>query len=90
MAENAVSSVTTFGTDLAALACLDQPPLTTPNATETTDAKQPPMVTDNEPKSEVAGNLIEIRVNDIAQLFHTLDPFPFGRKTSPMRPRITL
>lgn len=38
------------------------------------------MVTDNEPKSEVAGNLIEIRVNDIAQLFHTLDPFPFREK----------
>ena len=38
------------------------------------------MVTDNEPKSEVTGNLIEIRVNDIAQLFHTLDPFPFREK----------
>jgi hypothetical protein len=38
------------------------------------------MVTDNEPKSEVAENLIEIRVNDIAQLFHTLDPFPFREK----------
>jgi len=25
-------------------------------------------------------NLIEIRVNDIAQLFHTLDPFPFREK----------
>lgn len=38
------------------------------------------MVTDNEPASEVAENLIEIRVNNIAQLFHTLDPFPFREK----------
>ena len=38
------------------------------------------MVTDSEPASEVAENLIEIRVNDIAQLFHTLDPFPFREK----------
>ena len=30
--------------------------------------------------SKVAENLIEIRVNDIAQLFHTLDPFPFREK----------
>ena len=28
----------------------------------------------------LAENLIEIRVNDIAQLFHTLDPFPFREK----------
>jgi len=33
-----------------------------------------------EPISKVAENLIEIRVNDIAQLFHTLDPFPFREK----------
>ncbi|UGY11863.1 hypothetical protein HAP48_0001765 (plasmid) [Bradyrhizobium septentrionale] len=33
-----------------------------------------------EPTSRVAENLIEIRVNDIAQLFHTLDPFPFREK----------
>jgi len=33
-----------------------------------------------EPTSKVAENLIEIRVNDIAQLFHTLDPFPFREK----------
>src|SRR6478672_4650192 len=32
------------------------------------------------PTSKVAENLIEIRVNDIAQLFHTLDPFPFREK----------
>src|SRR6478735_189189 len=38
------------------------------------------MVTGNEPASKVAKNLIEIRVNDIAQLFHTLDPFPFREK----------
>ena len=38
------------------------------------------MVTGNEPASKVAENLIEIRVNDIAQLFHTLDPFPFREK----------
>jgi hypothetical protein len=34
----------------------------------------------NEPASEAAANLIEIRVNEIAQLFHTLDPFPFREK----------
>jgi hypothetical protein len=33
-----------------------------------------------EPATKVAENLIEIRVNDIAQLFHTLDPFPFREK----------
>jgi hypothetical protein len=38
------------------------------------------MVTDKKPTSEVAENLIEIRVNDIAQLFQTLDPFPFREK----------
>jgi hypothetical protein len=38
------------------------------------------MVTDSEPAPKVAENLIEIRVNDIAQLFHTLDPFPFREK----------
>jgi len=47
---------------------------------ETIDARQPPIVADNEPASEVAENLIEIRVNDIAQLFQTLDPFPFREK----------
>ncbi len=36
------------------------------------------MVTDL--TSKVAENLIEIRVNDIAQLFHTLDPFPFRER----------
>lgn len=29
---------------------------------------------------EIADNVIEIRVNGIAQLFHTLDPFPFREK----------
>jgi hypothetical protein len=38
------------------------------------------MVTDYEPVPKVAENLIEIRVNDVAQLFHTLDPFPFREK----------
>ena len=38
------------------------------------------MVTDNASAHKVAENLIEIRVNDIAQLFHTLDPFPFREK----------
>jgi hypothetical protein len=38
------------------------------------------MAKDNGPASEVAVNLIEIRVNEIAQLFHTLDPFPFREK----------
>jgi hypothetical protein len=38
------------------------------------------MGSDHEPASEVAENLIEIRVHDIAQLFHTLDPFPFREK----------
>lgn len=33
-----------------------------------------------EPTSKTTENLIEIRVNDIAQLFHTLDPFPFREK----------
>jgi len=30
--------------------------------------------------SENADNLIEIRVDEVAQLFHTLDPFPFREK----------
>lgn len=38
------------------------------------------MAADSKPASKVAENLIEIRVNDIAQLFHTLDPFPFREK----------
>ena len=38
------------------------------------------MVTHIEPAFEATENLIEIRVNDIAQLFHTLDPFPFREK----------
>lgn len=32
------------------------------------------------PATEAAADLIEIRVNEIAQLFHTLDPFPFREK----------
>jgi hypothetical protein len=35
------------------------------------------MVRESERASAATENLIEIRVNDIAQLFHTLDPFPF-------------
>lgn len=35
------------------------------------------MVRESERVSAATENLIEIRVNDIAQLFHTLDPFPF-------------
>ena len=35
------------------------------------------MVRESERASKATENLIEIRVNDIAQLFHTLDPFPF-------------
>jgi hypothetical protein len=46
------------------------------------------MVRESERASEVTKNLIEIRVNDIAQLFHTLIRFHFGRETSLMRPRI--
>jgi hypothetical protein len=38
------------------------------------------MVGESERASKVSENLIEIRVNDIAQLFHTLDPFPFREK----------
>ncbi|ANW02146.1 hypothetical protein [Bradyrhizobium icense] len=38
------------------------------------------MATNNETASEKTENLIEVRVNDIAQLFHTLDPFPFREK----------
>jgi hypothetical protein len=44
------------------------------------DARQHPMVRESERASEVTENLIEIRVNDIAQLFHTLDPFPFRER----------
>ncbi|MDI1267342.1 MAG: hypothetical protein PS018_29175 [bacterium] len=32
------------------------------------------------PATEAAADLIEIRVNEIAQLFQTLDPFPFREK----------
>src|SRR5579872_998843 len=32
------------------------------------------------PMSETVENVIEIRVDGIAQLFHTLDPFPFREK----------
>src|SRR3569833_2250494 len=32
--------------------------------------------------SKTAENVVEIRVDDIAQLFHTLDPFPFRRRIS--------
>jgi hypothetical protein len=46
----------------------------------TGDARQHPMARENERASEVTENLIEIRVKDIAQLFHTLDPFPFREK----------
>ncbi len=38
------------------------------------------MARESERASEVAENLIEMRVNDIAQLFHTLDPFPFRER----------
>jgi len=38
------------------------------------------MIRERERASEVTANLIEIRVNDIAQLFHTLDPFPFRER----------
>ena len=27
-----------------------------------------------------SGHLIELRVNNVAQLFHTLDPFPFRER----------
>jgi hypothetical protein len=30
--------------------------------------------------NEIADNVIEIRVSEIAQLFHTLDPYPFREK----------
>jgi hypothetical protein len=46
----------------------------------TSDARQHPMIRESERASEAAKNLIEIRVNDIAQLFQTLDPFPFREK----------
>jgi len=35
---------------------------------------------DHEPASGAAESKIEIRVNDIAQLFQTLDPFPFRER----------
>jgi hypothetical protein len=38
------------------------------------------MVRESERASEVTENLIDIPVNDIAQLFHTLDPFPFRER----------
>ena len=38
------------------------------------------MIRESERASEVTANLIEIRVDDIAQLFHTLDPFPFRER----------
>jgi len=38
------------------------------------------MATDDGANREAPENLIEIRVNDVAQLFHTLDPFPFRDK----------
>jgi hypothetical protein len=31
-------------------------------------------------ETEIADNVIEIRVSEIAQLFHTLDPYPFREK----------
>jgi hypothetical protein len=31
-------------------------------------------------ESKIADNVIEIRVSEIAQLFHTLDPYPFREK----------
>jgi hypothetical protein len=31
-------------------------------------------------KSQTAANVIEIRIEEIAQLFHSLDPFPFREK----------
>jgi hypothetical protein len=43
-------------------------------------AGQHTMARENERATEVRVNLIEIRVNDIAQLFHTLDPFPFRER----------
>lgn len=38
------------------------------------------MATDHGQAPDYVENLIEIRVQDIAQLFHTLDPFPFREK----------
>jgi hypothetical protein len=46
----------------------------------TSDARQHPMTGESARASEVTNNLIEIRVSDIAQLFHTLDPFPFRER----------
>jgi hypothetical protein len=56
------------------------PSLVDSNGLATSDARQHPMAMESKRASEVAENLIEIRVNDIAQLFHTLDPFPFREK----------
>ena len=55
------------------------PPFVSPNGMVTSAAKQHPMPTESKP-AEAAENLIEIRVNELAQLFHTLDPFPFREK----------
>lgn len=38
------------------------------------------MATDNERTREATDTSIEIRVNHVAQLFHTLDPYPFREK----------
>lgn len=38
------------------------------------------MATDNLQRPDHAENSVEVRVQDIAQLFHTLDPFPFREK----------
>jgi hypothetical protein len=51
-----------------------------PNGMATSDARQHPMTGESARASEVTNNLIEIRVSDIAQLFHTLDPFPFRER----------
>ena len=51
-----------------------------PNGMATSDARQHPMTGESARAYEVTNNLIEIRVNDIAQLFHTLDPFPFRER----------
>ena len=40
--------------------------------------------------TDVNQNAIEVRVDDIAQLFHTLDPFPSGIETWIEKPRNTL
>jgi len=35
---------------------------------------------DNAPASRASSNLIEVRVSEISQLFHTLDPLPFRER----------